>query len=615
MKKFVGNVAHRLFVTMLAPTGLTSRTATDLVDVLARFKGRLVLLFVAAVVAPLLELSFIGTLYAMVSPDGQETVVAGIEKIGLGPVYDWAGGDSRYWLLIIAAALTTLLLLVGFKVFEQLFLAYFRYFLVTTYMHRLVVVYLDAPASAMLTFDRNRLSSAVLSESVHYGVFVGSMLGMLSLGISLVFFLGGAALVSYQLLLVSSLVAAFTVLVVRGSYRRAQIISEKRVVAQVDLVSRLFDLVQGFRVVKLEQAEARLGGRMREFLFSSQRWRLEKGINEMFVMLASEGLLYVALLLIIVTSLLAFSINSAVVLVFLVLMARLQKYMTAVQQRWLQLRAGAPGLEAVQQVLAACGQAMSTPVPREATVGDGATTAPAAIRLQHVTFSYPPQDHDSAADSPPTVFDVSLDLKPGERVLIQGPSGQGKSTLLHLMSGLLQPTAGQVLVDGEPLTDEGFTRLRPHLGYAAPDLHLFRASIRENLCIGREYSEEEIGQAVRLSALEPVVRALPNGLDSFIGENGNQLSLGERQRVMLARVFLKRPRFVLLDEATSNLDQALEHEVIQRLYRQLGPDGTLVMVTHKRPLRIEFTREYVIQHGRLRERTSETTQDSTGVKA
>ena len=605
---------HRLFVRMLVPTGLTSRTASDLVDVLARFKGKLVLLFVAGIVSPLLELSFIGILYTMVSPGGREAVPTWLERAGLGPFYEWLGGDARYWALLIGAALLALLLLQGIRVCEQLFLAYFRYLLTTTYMHRLVVAYLGAPPAAILTFDRNRLSSAVLSEAVAYGKFVYSLLCMISMAISVGLFLASAALISYQLLLVSSLVAGFTMLIVRRAYRQGHTISKQRVRVQVELVSRLFDVVQGFRVVKLEQAERRLGEHMREFLFTSQRWRLRKGVNEMFLLLTSEGVLYLALLVIIVMSLLVFRIGSASVLVFLVLMARLQKYLASVQQRYLQLRTDAASLEAVQDVLAACAPAESPQVRFESPASDVPANAPASIRLEGVSFTYP-RLAEEAADSGPAVSDVNLELRPGDRVLIQGPSGQGKSTLLHLVTGILKPTSGRVLYDGAPLTDQDFDRFRQAIGYAAPDLHLFRTSIRENLCIGREYSEEGIERAVQLSGLAPVVQALPRGLDSFIGENGNQLSLGERQRVMLARVFLKRPRIVLLDEATSNLDQALEHEVIQRLYRQLGPDGTLVMVTHKRPLRIEFTREHVIRHGRLRERTPETTQNSMGVKA
>lgn len=598
-------VIRRSAAAALSQTGISLATADDLLRALGRFKWQLVGLLVISIAAPLLEIGFIAMLYAMVSPSGQQQMARKLADVGFSGLVTWLATGSHYWAFVIAAAGGMLGALIASRLFEHYRLNYLKYYLDVTYMHRVVEAYLDAPPMTMLRVDRHRVTSAVLSESIGYGVFAFNALGLVSLGMSVAMFLVSAVLVSFQLLLVTGVVSLFTMFIARRAYRVARTLSTQRVAIQTELVARLADVINGFRVAKIEGAEPRLSRSMRDFLFTSQRWRIKKGHNEMSVTLASEGLLYVALLLIVTLSLLVFRIDSSVLLIFLVLMGRLQKYIGSLQQRWLQLKAGSSSLDAVQEVIAACTPVSQSPRASSAADSRRVPNLPLTIKLNSVSFTYPQGSLDANGEAGPVIREVTLELRSGDLVLIQGPSGQGKSTLVHLVSGLLVPTDGSVTYNGEPLDAEIIERLRGELAYAAPDLHVFRASIRENLCIARDYPDEEIVRAARLAGLESVVAGLPNGLDSFIGENGNQLSLGERQRVLLARVFLKRPRIALLDEATSNLDRSLEAEVLANLVRELGPGGVLLMVTHKQPAGVPFTREYVIQHGQLRDRLAE----------
>jgi len=249
-------------------------------------------------------------------------------------------------------------------------------------------------------------------------------------------------------------------------------------------------------------------------------------------------------------------------------------------------------VNAIAEVLEICEPGSTEAAELE---GAGPRAASVALTFDDVTFQY--------EGGAPVLANVNLAFKPGDRVLIQGPSGQGKSTLLFLAAGLLRPTAGSVKINSESLNDDVFYRMRRVVTYLAPNVYLFRGSIRENLCLDVDYPEEEIQRAVDLARLRTVVNRLPEGIDSDIGEDGGQLSLGERQRVMLARIFLKHPLLILLDEATVNLDLDTERAILCDLFANIDPVATVVMVTHRAPVGVDFSATLDLDQHTIRARS------------
>jgi ATP-binding cassette, subfamily B, bacterial CvaB/MchF/RaxB len=186
---------------------------------------------------------------------------------------------------------------------------------------------------------------------------------------------------------------------------------------------------------------------------------------------------------------------------------------------------------------------------------------PASIQLRNVSFRY--------SDYEPWVLkDLSLCVEAGESVAIAGPSGGGKSTLLKLLSGLVQPTQGEILVDGEPLTRIGLENYRSTIGVVMQDDQLFAGSIADNIGFFAErHDPERIEACAKLAAIHDEILAMPMGYDTLIGDMGTVLSGGQKQRVLIARALYRRPRILLLDEATSHLDIARERAVNDALRR------------------------------------------------
>jgi ATP-binding cassette subfamily B protein len=194
------------------------------------------------------------------------------------------------------------------------------------------------------------------------------------------------------------------------------------------------------------------------------------------------------------------------------------------------------------------------------------------IAFERVTFRYPARPEHAALN------DFSLVVDPGETVAIVGPSGAGKSTLFQLAERFYDPLSGVVKLDGVPLVSADPAAIRSRIALVPQEGVLFAASARDNLRYGNwDASDEAIWDAARAANAEAFLRELPEGLDTFLGEDGARLSGGQRQRIAIARALLREAPILLLDEATSALDAESERLVQEALDRLMNSRTTLVI--------------------------------------
>lgn len=213
-----------------------------------------------------------------------------------------------------------------------------------------------------------------------------------------------------------------------------------------------------------------------------------------------------------------------------------------------------------------------------------------AVELREVNFAYP--------NSPPLLKGVTLNIAPGERVGFIGRIGSGKSTLLRLLLNLYEPAQGSVLVDGVSVGQMDALSLRRQVGYVPQDVILFHGNLRENILLGASNVDDaDLLRAIRLACLEEALVQMPAGLGTEVGERGERLSGGQRQAVAIARALVRQPRLLLLDEPSSMMDPATEHQLINNL-RQLQ-DTTLLLVTHRSAMLSLVDRLVVMDQGRI----------------
>ncbi|KPF94040.1 ABC transporter [Novosphingobium sp. AAP83] len=215
------------------------------------------------------------------------------------------------------------------------------------------------------------------------------------------------------------------------------------------------------------------------------------------------------------------------------------------------------------------------------------------IAFQNVSFRYPSRPEVLALD------DFSLTVEPGETVAIVGPSGAGKSTLFLLAQRFYDPHGGMVRIDGVPLTSADPSEVRARSALVPQDATLFAASARDNLRYGNwSASDEEIWEAAHTANAETFLRELPQGLDTFLGEDGARLSGGQRQRIAIARAVLRKSPILLLDEATSALDAESER-LVQEALDRLMKDRTTLVIAHRLATIRAADRIIVMDGGRI----------------
>ena len=233
-----------------------------------------------------------------------------------------------------------------------------------------------------------------------------------------------------------------------------------------------------------------------------------------------------------------------------------------------QFQRGMTGIERFVEIMDSSVEILDEEGARPLTQVEG------AIEFEHVSFEYP-DEHNAV------LTDISLQIRPGEKIALVGPSGGGKTTLCNLIPRFYDTTGGRVLIDGQPLREITLESLRKNIGVVQQDVYLFSGTVYDNIVYGRvEATREEVVAAAQLAGAHEFIMELKTGYDTYVGERGVKLSGGQKQRISIARVFLKNPAILILDEATSALDNESEQLVAHSLDR-LAEGRTTLTIAHR----------------------------------
>ena len=257
-------------------------------------------------------------------------------------------------------------------------------------------------------------------------------------------------------------------------------------------------------------------------------------------------------------------------------------------------------LNQLMQAGRAAGERVFEIIDEPVEPGWGTTNAPQReiagdVRYDDVGFSYAP-------DGPPALQHISFHARPGETIALVGTTGAGKSTLVNLLTRFYEYDSGEILIDDRPIREFGIRRLRELVGVVSQESFLFNGTVRENLLMGRPgATDEELLGAAEAANARVFIDRMPDGLSSIVGERGVKLSVGEKQRLSIARALLKDPPILVLDEATASVDTTTER-LIQEALEHLMFHRTCFVIAHRLSTILRADQILVLERGRIIER-------------
>ena len=374
-------------------------------------------------------------------------------------------------------------------------------------------------------------------------------------------------LISWQLTLLVAFALIVISVIVQLLTGRVETLSRHGVRADEALSQRILEIFRGMWTIRTFGREAYEQENFGKTSKSISHIYLKLDLLSGLIQPISE-LLAAALLIFVLFTSLQDPNNLATVLVFIFILYRLNPQVSKLNESRCQLIESTASVEEVMKFLNASDKRSirSGPVAFEGLQE--------AITFDSVSFRYDP-------DEPPALRDISIRILKGKTTALVGPSGAGKSTLINLILRFYDPTVGTIYGDDVPLQELDLASWRRRIAVVSQDVHVFNATVQQNIAYGRlDSREEQIVAAARQADAHEFIRALPQGYDTKVGDEGIRLSAGQKQRIALARAIVRDPEIFILDEATNALDSISEN-VIQESLQKLQRDRTMIIIAHR----------------------------------
>ncbi len=412
-----------------------------------------------------------------------------------------------------------------------------------------------------------RLSNAVANEAQRAAEAFQCSAEMFALLINGLIFLGIALSISWQAGLATAIAGAVLLALMQALVRTSRQAGRQQTHLLKSLLTVMGGQLAAAKALKAMGREDHV-----DALLSDQTRALRKALRRQVVSKEAMAALQEPLLAILVgagffLSLYALKMPLAEVLVMVFLLARTVSYLSKAQRAYQQVVVRESAYWSIIDAIA------TASVQVELRGGEKSVALTTGIRFDDVTFAH--------GQNRPIVEHGSFDLPAQQLTVIIGPSGAGKTTLLDLVVGLLQPTGGRILVDGVPLAELDLRQWRRQIGYVPQESVMVNESVAYNVTLGEtDLSEAQIRNALRAADALDFVDAMPEGLQTRVGEGGSRLSGGQRQRLAIARALVHEPRLLILDVATSHLDPEAQAAVIETV-RHLKGRLTILAVAHQ----------------------------------
>ena len=422
-------------------------------------------------------------------------------------------------------------------------------------------------------------SGSIVSVLRDYIIIFGALL-------MLTMYLIFSLYISINMTLFTLLIISIPFLINKKLYLKLKEAGKLKVASNERVIGFFNDFLSGIHRIKIDFLENKFIELSKPVLFKSQVWRILKRKTISKIEIVTSTIMLGFILTILFLGITVFSLELPALMILLVIFSQMRVSTNIISLHYGRIKELEPNVARFFQLFDNFQTGSSVVIHSN----DINVFAPKQVIVDKINFAY---------DEKKIINNLSFSANAGDRILIQGPSGHGKSTFVELLCGLMFPDSGSIKYDDVIMDSELFKISRKKTIIVSPDIYLFNLSIRENLLMGKSVNNNTLDKAISNSFLNEVIADLPKGLDNKIGVNGNALSLGQRQRLILARLFLRKPKLIILDEPTANIDPKLETEIFNNVYSYIDSDAILITIAHKKPSKISFNKYYEIYNGKM----------------
>jgi subfamily B ATP-binding cassette protein MsbA len=438
--------------------------------------------------------------------------------------------------------------------------------------YRYVVQQTTASVQNLISSEVGRATSAFISFSRVIPSVINASL-----------FFAILLLLDYQLTIAIGIAGGVVLLFLRLPTRLTRQVSKQVSEDSIRLGSLLIQSVQSFKYLAATGRFTRFRDHTHEAIHDLAKANERIGALYSLTLALAQPVMVLFLAGIIYWQVIIMGHNFAGLLLMLLYMYRILLELFAAQAQWQDVAAVSAGVVATQEGLIALDK------HREPTGAKPVEKLAKGIELRGVTFAY---------TDTPVLRDITMTIPSRSMIALVGESGGGKSTLVDLLSGLLRPQQGAVLVDGVPLTELDIASWRRLIGFVPQDWVVFDDTIANNISLWDSADGARIEQAAKRAHAEEFIRAMPEGYATRIGERGTRLSGGQRQRLAIARELYKQPELLILDEATSALDSESE-QLVRQSIDELKGSATIVVIAHRLSTIRHSDMIYVLSKGEI----------------
>ena len=428
---------------------------------------------------------------------------------------------------------------------------------------------IDSKWEFLKKISSGELSNKLLLEADRAAESVVAVVLMLSFLVQIFFYLTISLLLSWEMTFIAILTIVFTAFT---SYRLIKLVNSygiKSVEHNNAYNRQIVDVSRGMKLIKAFSIGNYVKTKLVKLNFKATEVQSKILINQSLMKFEIQALISLSLIFILIISIEFLSIQPTVLLIFLFIVLRITPKFFTFQGQFYSFYANKPSLDILNELIEDSKKEFEQSLD-DKKIFFGLNNK---ITLKDISYKFDKKQKF-------ILTNISLDIQKSKFTSIVGPSGAGKSTLIDLIMGLLIPSEGSVLIDGENLNNLNLDSYKEKIGFVPQEDIFFDGSIKENICFDKDFSNQEIIKILEITQLKNFFDGLKDGLDYQVGEGGKNLSGGQRQRLSIARALLKNPSILILDEATSSLDSKSE-KLFQVALDKISKKYTLIVIAHK----------------------------------